>query len=175
MFALEVEVLLRQLLPLGGVLERVPVQRVEVRAAGRGRDHSRVLVRGRLDPREERRHEQLREVVVADDVRPPLQVVAVLRQQVDWGPHHPTSPSQRRSARRSRFFGREEDSRIVEQDMKLLFLAQELVRGLLDGRQAAEVQLEEDSLLASRLLKGRDGVLRLLLASSRQVHPRVVL
>ena len=138
-FALEVEVLLRQLLPLGGVLERVPVERVEVRAAGRGRDDARVLVRGRLDPREERRHEQLREVVVADDVRPPLQVVAVLRQEVDRRPHHSAGASQRRSARRSRFFGREEDSRIVEQDMKFLFLAEELPRGLLDGRQATKV------------------------------------
>ena len=99
MFALEVEVLLRQLLPLGGVLERVPVQRVEVRAAGRGRDHSRVLVRGRLDPREERRHEQLREVVVADDVRPPLQIVAVLRQEVDWRPHHSAYVSRHRLVR----------------------------------------------------------------------------
>ena len=59
--------------------------------------------------------------------------------------------------------------------MKLRLLAQELVRRPLDGRKAAKVKLKEDGLLACRLLQGCDRLLRLFLASSSEVHLRIML
>lgn len=79
MFTLEVKCLLCLLLPFRRVLERVPVKRVEIRATGRRRDDACMLIRRRLDSRKEGWNEQLGEVVVADDVRAPLQVVPILR------------------------------------------------------------------------------------------------
>ena len=88
MFALVVQLLLRHSSPLGAILERVEVQRLRIRAAGRCRNDAGMVVRRRRNTRDERRHEQLREVEVADDVRPPLEIVTVLGELVNRGPHH---------------------------------------------------------------------------------------
>ena len=59
--------------------------------------------------------------------------------------------------------------------MKLPLLAQELLGGLLDGRQIREIEPEENGLLACLLLERCDGLVGFLLASRCQVYLRAML
>ena len=45
----------------------------------------------------------------------------------------------------------EEDSRVVEQDVQLVFLAHELRRRLLDGCQTGKIEFKEEGILAGLL------------------------
>ena len=65
-------------------------------------------------------------------------------------------------------------ARVVEQDVQLRLLGEELGRRLAHGREAREVELEEDGLLARRLLELRDHLLRLLPVARGEVRLRIV-
>lgn len=88
MLALIVECLWVRLQAFRGVFERVPVEDIDICAAGGDDDDASVMVRRRLDSLEQGGHEQLGEEEGADDVGAPLQVVAVLRELVDGREHY---------------------------------------------------------------------------------------
>lgn len=76
--ALMVKVHRAQLLTCRRVFESVEVDRTNVGRTGRSCHHTSMMVSRRLDACNERRHEQVGEEEVANDVRPPLQVVSLL-------------------------------------------------------------------------------------------------
>ena len=65
--------------------------------------------------------------------------------------------------------------RVAEEDVQLRLLAEELLRGRLDRREAREVELEEDGLPTGLLLQRGDRCCCLLLTASGEVVFGVVL